>query len=130
LGQVVEGNELDNVGGPLTFTVSLEGPTPTPTSTPVPAPPEAGALSGSTWLYEGSEIAPQARVNVYWYHDDTLIAETVSDEQGNYLVPDLPSGTYTVVGEFTVDGVLYSDVAWDVVVTGGETTPYVTLYLH
>jgi hypothetical protein len=128
--QVAEDNELDNVGGPLTFTVSLEQAPPTPTPTPTPAPLEDGAISGSTWLYLNGDIVPQGRVNVYCYSGSVLVAETISDQDGNYLLQDVPPGTYTVIGESVINDVLYTDIAVNVVVNSGATTPYVTLFLH
>jgi hypothetical protein len=128
LNAVVEADELDNVWGPLVFTVSAAASPPAPLSAFTLG--GDGAIGGSTWLHWNGDLAPQGRVNVYWYRGDALVAETTSDRDGNYLLQDLPPGTYTVVGELVVDGVLYSDVAGDIVVNGGETTPYVTLYLH
>jgi hypothetical protein len=130
LNGVAEDNELDNVGGPLTFSVVDDQPTPVPTSASVPAVAGDGAISGSTWLHLNGDVAPQERVNVYWYSGDALLAETLSDRDGNYLLRDLAPGTYTVVGELVIDGVLYTDVAAGVNVNSGETAPHVTLYLH
>ena len=130
LNGVAEVDELDNVAGPLTFTVSGEQPTPTPTSAPFAASVESGAISGSTWLHLNGDVAPQGRVNVYWYSGDVLVAETISDRAGTYRLQDLPPGTYTVVAESVIDGVLYTDIAWDIIVKSGEMTPYVTLYMH
>jgi hypothetical protein len=128
--QVSEDSELDNVGGPLTFTVSLEQVPPTPTPTPTLAPVEDGAISGSTWLYLNGDVVPQGRVNVYCYDGSVLVAETISDQDGNYLLENVPPGTYTVIGESVINDVLYTDIALDVGVNSGETTPYVTLFLH
>jgi len=127
---VAEFDELDNVGGPLTFYVSEEPPTPVPAFVPMAASVESGAISGSTWLHLSGDTTPQGRVTVYCYNGDMLVAETISDRDGNYLLQDLPSGTYTVIGESVIDGVLYSDIAWGIAVKSGETTPYVTLYIH
>jgi hypothetical protein len=132
LNGVAEFDELDNVGDPLTFSALEDqcAPTPTPMPTSEPALAGDGAISGSTWLHLNGDVAPQGRVNVYWYDGDVLVAETVSDRDGNYLQPDLPPGTYTVIGESVIDGVLYTDIAWNIIVKSGETTPYVTLYMH
>ncbi len=130
LNGVAEDNELDNVGEPVTFNVSEEQPTPAPASAPMAAAVESGAISGSTWLWLDGDIAPQGRVNVYSYNGDVLVAETISDQDGNYLLQDLPPGTYTVIAESVIDEVLYTDIAVDILVNGGETTPYVTLYMH
>jgi hypothetical protein len=128
--QVSEGDETDNVGGPLTITVDLEGVAPTPTPTPTPGGLANGAISGSTWLYISGDVVPQGRINVYCYDGDTLIAQILSDQDGNYELLDIPPGTYTIIGETFISGVFYSDVILNVTVTSGETTPYVTLVLH
>jgi hypothetical protein len=129
LNEIGEGNELDNVGGPFTFTVDLEGTPPTPAPVPAAEGEGSGAISGVTWLQLDDGVAPQGMVNVYLYNGDALVAETTSDANGNYWLQDLAPGTYTVIGEVAIDGVLYTGTAMGIVVGGGETAPYVTLYL-
>jgi len=128
--QVSESDETDNVGGPLIVMVDQEGFPPTPTPTPVPGSSEHGAISGSTWLYINGDVVPQGRVNIYLYDGAELIAETLSNEFSNYLLPNVPAGSYTVIGQTYIDDTLYSDVLLNVQVNSGETTPYVTLVLY
>jgi hypothetical protein len=128
--QVVESKEEDNLGGPVTFTAVGEGPPPAAMSAALSAEVSGGAIGGSTWLQLNGEVAPQGRAEVYCYSGDRLVAETTSDREGRYRLPDLPPGTYTVVAELFIDGIPYTDVAADIVVKRGETTPFVTLYLN
>jgi hypothetical protein len=110
--------------------VDQEGFPPTPTPTPTPGGIEYGAISGSTWLYINGDVVPQGRVNIYLYDGAELIAETLSDEFSNYLLPNVPAGSYTVIGQTYIDDALYSDVLLNVQVNSGETTPYVTMVLY
>jgi hypothetical protein len=128
--QVLENAEDDNVGGPVSVTVELVGVPPTPTPTPTPGGNQVGAISGSTWLYISGDIVPQGRVNVYVYDGVDLVAETLSGHDGDYVISNLPEGTYTVIGETFIDGELYTHVVMGVDVLAGQTTEYVTLVLH
>ncbi len=114
----------------MTITVELEGSPPLPTPTPTPGGVAPGAISGSTWLYINGEVVPQSRVNVYVYNGIDLIAETLSDADGNYLLGSIPEGTYTVIGETVIDSALYTDIVLDIPVVSGQTTEWVTLVLH
>ena len=87
-------------------------------------------ISGSTWLYINGDVVPQGRVNVYCYDGGLLVAEALSDQDGNYIMLNVPAGSYTIIGETFIDHVLYSDIVMDVEVLGGQTTQYVTLVLH
>ncbi len=127
--QVQETDELDNVGGPLAVYVAQEGTPPVPTPSPTPGGP-TGMISGSTWLYINGDVVPQGRVNVYCYDGGLLVAEALSDQDGNYIMLNVPAGSYTIIGETFIDHVLYSDIVMDVEVLGGQTTQYVTLVLH
>jgi Flp pilus assembly protein TadG len=128
--QVLESDELDNVGGPLTVTVALDGVPPSPTPTPTPGGVANGAISGSTWLFISGDIVPQGRVNVYCYAGAELIAETLSDQDGNYVLPDITPGTYSVIGQTYINDVYFSDVVLNVQVSSGSTTRYITMILH
>jgi Flp pilus assembly protein TadG len=128
--QVLESDEEDNVSGVLTVDVPLAGTPPTPTPTPTPGGVQTGAISGSTWLYINGDVVPQGRVTVSCYDGDQLVAETLSDQDGNYLLDGLPPGNYSVIGQTFISGVLYSDIVLNVVVQSGQTTDYVTLVLH
>jgi hypothetical protein len=128
--QVSESDELDNVGGPAAVNVSLVGTPPAPTPTPTPGGSADGGISGSTWLFINGDVVPQGRVNVYCYNGDELVAETLSDQDGDYSLANVPAGTYTIIGQTFISGVSYSDIVLDVQVNSGQTTPYVTLVLH
>lgn len=128
--QISESDEEDNVGGPAAVPVTLEGVPPTPTPTPTPGSGDVGAISGSTWLHIYGDIVPQGRVDIYLYDGADLMAETISDQDGNYVLADVPVGTYTVIGETIIDGQVYSDIVLNVQVNSGQTTEYVTLVLH
>jgi Flp pilus assembly protein TadG len=127
--QVVESNEEDNVGGPLAITIAQAGTPPTPTPTPDSGGETPGAISGSTWLLINADAVPQGRVDVYLDNGVEVIAETLSDQDGNYLFENVPPGTYTVIGETVIDGQLYTGYESNVVVQSGQLTEYVTLVL-
>ena len=87
-------------------------------------------LITSALPYINGDIVPQGRVNVYCYDGAELIAETLSDQDGNYLLEGVAPGTYTIVGQTLISGVPYGDVVLNVNVQSGQTTEYVTLVLH
>jgi Flp pilus assembly protein TadG len=131
--QILESDEQDNLGGPVTVTVSLPGVAPTATPTPTPGAPETGGISGSTWLFIDGDVVPQGRARVALYAGPELIAETFSDSEGNFFIGGLATGDYEVTGETYIDGVLYSDIVAGIHVTGGTLggmTEFVTLVLH
>nr|HID14178.1 hypothetical protein [Anaerolineae bacterium] len=113
--QVAETNEEDNVGGPVTVTVSEEG-TPPPTS-----PTGSGSIAGETWVSLTGIPVPHGRTNV-WCVDEwgNVVASTVSDDEARYELSNLPVGTYTVIGETWIDGVRYSRTYYEIDVNEGE----------
>ncbi len=129
--QVLEFDELDNVSSPLSVTVGFEGTIP-PTSTPTPTPGGVGtgAIVGFTWLNFNDVYGAQGRVNVYVYDGDVLIAETLSDQEGQYMIESIPAGIYTLVGEIYIGDVLYSDAVLNIEVYGGGTVYPITLVLN
>ncbi len=124
--QISEENEDDNVSDAETVSIIAQGPTPAPT----PTPAGDGAISGSTWLFINDDLVPQGRVNVYCYDGGDLIGQTLSDQDGYYLLEGIPAGSYTVVGETIIDGTLYADDVSNISVQSGQTTENVTLVLH
>lgn len=118
---VSELDENDNVGGPISVTVSLEGTEPithTPTST--------GTIQGETWISLTGIPVPHARATVECRDTDgNLVLSTTSDDNAQYVLSGLSPGTYTVMGEAWVDGKRYSNV-YEVAVSEGET---VTLFI-
>ncbi|MCX6999514.1 MAG: carboxypeptidase-like regulatory domain-containing protein, partial [Candidatus Sumerlaeota bacterium] len=88
--------------------------TPTPTLTPIPTPTpvnEMGVIAGMVTEYAGDQETaqtpiPNAHIRVFkaWISagantntDNIPIAETYTDENGNYNIPDIPYGFYHVV---------------------------------
>lgn len=125
--QVAETNENDNTYGPLQVTIASEGPTPTPTATPQA---QTGSIVGITFLLRNMNVTPLGRAMVYCYQGATLIASTVSNEDGSYQIVNIPPATdYTLVAEALVDGLLYRDEVYPVGVTAGWTTNQ-PLFLH
>ncbi|MFC6012224.1 MFS transporter [Nocardia lasii] len=76
-------------------------------------------LHGSAWV-QGDRPVPDVQITVLDSGGDPA-ATARTDENGRYLVPDLPSGEYTVVARG------YPPVASQVSVTRGEITHDVTL---
>ena len=128
LQQVGEDDELDNLSAPMSITVSAEGTIPVPSDPPT----GTGALRGSTYLSMGGDVVPQGRVNVYCYDqaDGALIAETLSDEYGDYLLLNLPEGLYTVVGETFINDEHYMDDIQDIAVAADTVSYFWLLVLH
>ncbi len=116
--QVSESNEDDNVGGPITTTVALQG-TPPPT---MPVTTTVGAIAGETRVSLDGSPLPHGRTNVYVYEGTELLASTVSNSNARYTVDNLPVGSYTVLGETWIDGVRYSKTYHNVAVNEDETT--------
>jgi hypothetical protein len=121
---VSELDENDNVGGPISVTVSLEGTPPithTPTST--------GTIEGETWISLTGIPVPQARATVECRDTDgNLVASTTSDDNAQYTLSGLSPGTYMIMGEAWVDGKRYSNL-YEVTLSEGETvTLFIILY--
>jgi uncharacterized repeat protein (TIGR01451 family) len=121
---VSELDENDNVGGPISVTVSLEGTAPithTPTST--------GTVQGETWISLTGIPVPQARATVECRDTDgNLVASTISNDDAQYTLSGLSPGTYTIMGEAWVDGKRYANV-YEVTLSEGETvTLFIILY--
>jgi hypothetical protein len=129
LNGVAEENETDNQFAPYEFNIDLAGAAPTG-PTPTATPDSPGSISGSTWLFWNGDIIPQGRVKVRCYLGDKLVAETTSDQAGNYLFQGLVPGIYMLWGELMAGEGSYGGVILDVQVISGQTTPYVTLYLY
>jgi len=124
--QIAEESEDDNVSDPETVSVTSQGTPPPPT----PTPAGDGSISGSTWLFINDDLVPQGRVNVYCYDGGSLIAQTLSDQDGYYLLEGIPAGSYMIIGETYIDGTLYADDVSNIPVQSGQTTENVTLVLH
>lgn len=124
--QIAETRETDNITGPITVSVTAVGPTPTPSPTPGPT---TGSIAGIVYLVKGT-VTPISRATVEVWLGGTLIASTLSGENGVYQLTDIPAGSgYTVVGWVVIDGQYYTDQMTGVTVTGGQITT-VYLFLH
>ena len=94
-----------------------------PSSTPTPAPAETpsmvplGAISGSI-LLEVSD--PNLRVYARDIDTGNLYWVTPGEGSSRYIVPDLPAGTYVVVGWFHPLGVSGAYTSLDTVLAEGE----------
>ncbi|MDY7041665.1 MAG: carboxypeptidase-like regulatory domain-containing protein, partial [Chloroflexota bacterium] len=129
--QIVESIETNNVSGPISVPVSSEGVVPVPTPTDTPTPPTHGSISGATLIWDGSYLVPIGRATVTLMQGSTIVAETISDaENGTYRFDSVAEGTYTVLGETVIDGLLYYDVVSGVVVVAGVETTDVDLILR
>ncbi len=132
--QVREGSESNNVSVPYPIAVQGTAPTPTPTPatatpTATPTPGTSGSIRGTVWASTsgGLSLAPRAAVKVL--AGSTPVAETLSGPDGQFAVPNLAPGTYTVAGSLCLEGRLYADTVPGVGVTAGQTTQ-VTLVLE
>lgn len=118
--QIAETRETDNITGPITVSVTAVGPTPTPSPTPGPT---TGIIAGVVYLYKGGTLTPISRATVEVRLGSTLIASTLSGENGAYQLTDIPAGSgYTVVGWVVIDGQYYTDQVPNVTVVGGGIT--------
>jgi Flp pilus assembly protein TadG len=132
--QIMEIDETNNTGGPITVTVSVTNPVPTPTPTPdVPSGP-LGTIWGITYL----DGVPQSLVNVYVYDTDGRLvwsgkSETVQDDEGNvtrgYYEADLPAGDYVVVGKLRMADGNYEGQTTVSNLVAGEIREYVDINL-
>jgi hypothetical protein len=129
--QIVESIEDNNVSGPISVPVSSEGVVPVPTPTDTPTPPTHGSISGVTMIWDGAIMVPIGRATVTLMEGATIVADTTSDaENGTYRFDGVAPGTYTVLGEAVIDGLLYYDVVSDVIVVAGVETTDVDLILR
>ncbi|MCR4405960.1 MAG: malectin domain-containing carbohydrate-binding protein [Anaerolineae bacterium] len=129
--QIVESNEANNVSGPISVPVSSGGVVPVPTPTNTPTPPTAGSISGVTMIWDGSYLVPIGRATVTLMQGSTIVAETISNAaNGTYRFDGVAPGTYTVLGEAVIDGLLYYDAVPGVVVVAGMETTDVDLILR
>jgi hypothetical protein len=117
--QVDELDEQDNDQGPIAVTVSADG-TPPP---PSPVTTTVGSIEGETWVSLTGVPVPHGRANV-WCVDEQgdVIASTVSDDEGRYVLTDLSPGVYTVIAESWIDGVRYVGTLAEVEVVEDENT--------
>jgi hypothetical protein len=121
---VSELDENDNVGGPISVTVSLQGTPPithTPTST--------ATIQGETWISLTGIPVPHGRATVECRDTDgSLVASVTSDDNAQYTLSGLSPGTYTIMAEAWVDGKRYSNV-YEIDLSEGETaTLFIIMY--
>jgi hypothetical protein len=120
--QVIEAEEGDNTAGPVEVVVSQEGSPPTSGNT------GTGVIEGETWVSLTGVPVPHARAEVRVYDENNqLVATTFSDERAEYMISDLPTGTYTVIAETWIDGTRYVGIRSNIEVVDGETTSVVVV---
>jgi uncharacterized repeat protein (TIGR01451 family) len=102
LGQVSETDESDNVFGPTSVVVSQEGTETAP-------PTGTGTIMGETRILLAVEPVPHKRARVWCIDTETgsEVAFATSDENAQYVLSNLPVGTYLVMAETWIDGVRY-----------------------
>lgn len=124
--QIRETNEANNISALLPVTLTVSNPAPIPTATPVGTPSPPGNIRGVTYL----NGPPQAGVTLYVFAaDGRMVASGRSDANGNYLFTNVPAGTYTVVGELTLNGVRYYGQVSQVNVVAGQTATGINIDL-
>lgn len=124
--QVLETNENNNISAMLPVTITVSNPAPTPTPTPYGTPRPPGNIQGVTYL----NTLPQSNVTVYVYDGDgRIVGSGRSDVNGNFVITNVPAGTYSVTGTvFLVPNLYYGQVS-EVVVIAGQTTDSVNIDL-
>jgi hypothetical protein len=129
--------ETNNLAGPVTVTVELEG-TPSPTAEPTATPVNPGGIAGTVWVFIGEQlVVPTERVSLYVTNGGAVT--THSDEDGSYrfCVDEqgepyfcIAAGTnYTVDGWVIIDGTIYRGYQTGIQVVAGETTSPVDIIL-
>jgi hypothetical protein len=124
--QILEADETNNISALLPVTVTVSNPAPVPTPTPYGTLPPPGNIQGVTYL----NTLPQSNVAVYVFAaDGRMVGSARSDADGNYVITNVPAGTYTVVGELRLVDTLYYGQVTLVNVTAGQTTTGVNIDL-
>jgi hypothetical protein len=114
--QVSELDEEDNDHGPISVPVTVDG---TPPETPAEG---SGAIEGETWVSLAGFPLPHERAEVWCVNElGKVVASTTSDSNAQYMLNDLPAGTYTVMAETWIDGVRYFGSVPNIAVSEGET---------
>ncbi|MBN2392122.1 MAG: pilus assembly protein [Anaerolineae bacterium] len=124
--QIIETDETNNISALLPVTLTVSNPAPIPTATPVGTTPPPGDIQGVTYL----NGPPQSNVSIYIFAEDgRMVGSGRSDADGNYLITNVPEGTYTVVGELRLADTLYYGQVTEVTVVAGQTTTGVNIDL-
>lgn len=124
--QILETDETNNISALLPVTITVSNPAPLPTATPVGTLPPPGNIQGVTYL----NTLPQSNVAVYVFAPDgRMVGSGRSDVNGNYVITNVPEGTYTVVGELRLADTLYYGQVTEVSVVAGQTTTGVNIDL-
>jgi hypothetical protein len=120
-------NETDTGPGPHTIQVQ-NGPV-IKTNSYMPCS-LLGAIDGYTWIFIEGRVVPYERADVYCLDaDGDPIAQTTSNDNAYYDLKVPPGGTYTVIGQTYIDGVLYRNTKTGVQVGHIITTTRVNLIL-
>lgn len=124
--QILESNENNNISALLPVTVTVSNPAPIPTPTPYGTPRPPGNIQGVTYL----NTLPQSNVAVYVYDGDgRIVGSGRSDVDGNFVIMNVPEGTYSVTGEVFLVPYLYYGQVPEVVVVAGQTETGVNIDL-
>ena len=121
--QVGELDEEDNDRGPIVVNVLEEG-------TPPPPPlVGSGMIMGETWVSLTGIPVPHGRTTVRCLDGEgNVVASTISDNEAQYTLSNLPAGTYTVIGETWIDGVRYSGTVPGVQIAEDEVVVVIIMY--
>jgi len=105
---VSEGDETNNVRGPVEVIVdpNPSPPEATPTAT---TDPNCGSIGGTVWAFIGGQlVVPTDRVSMSVVKGEVIVSTTLSEEDGNYFFECVPAGTgYIVDGLVIIDGLPY-----------------------
>lgn len=126
--QIAETNETNNISAALPITITKDNPPPTPL--PVVTPGPTGGIEGVTYL----GVNRQDNVSVYVYDTDGRLwgstrSSAVVENIGYYLITNLPSGDYVVVGQLRIADILYIGQMGPVTVLAPQVTDRVDIYL-
>ena len=90
--------------------------TPLPTSTPIPTTGTIiGTVTNSKGPVEGSPV------KLFKGHDN-LITETKTDADGNFILENIPAGTYAITYDYIPDGFAIHYQGNEFELKGGETS--------
>lgn len=60
----------------------------------------SGKITGTTYMDKGKNIAANARIYLFFGHECRFpVYETNSDNNGNFIIEDIPPGYYTLLAE-------------------------------
>ncbi|AEY65919.1 carboxypeptidase-like regulatory domain-containing protein [Clostridium sp. BNL1100] len=61
----------------------------------------SGKITGTAYIKESKEVVKNAGINLFLGHDRRYpVYKTNSDENGNFIIDDIPPGFYTIVAKY------------------------------